>query len=232
MENFKRYLPQIRVTNFGKEGQTKIFNSKVLVVGCGALGSPVAMYLAGAGIGKIVIADFDTIDISNLHRQVFYSEKEAGSLKAESIKRKITELNSQIDVEIWCKLITERTLRSSQEQFDIIVDAADNPATTYLLESYCKETDIPLISAGVSGWEAQVFTFIPGSFSYSDIFPAPDETEDILPCSIEGIMGATSAFAASLQTAEVIKIILGLNDKKSRLVIGNLLSGEFKVISC
>lgn len=222
-----RYIAQERMREIGKEGQEKLSRSRVLVVGCGALGSPIAMYLAGAGVGSLIIADFDTIDTSNLHRQVFYFEKERGESKAESLKQRISALNSEVQVETVRKLVTRSVLEAiAVNQIDAIIDAADNPATTYLLDSWCKEHDIPFSTAGITGWNAQIFTFIPGSFSFADIFPQPNGDEAILPCSMAGIAGPVAAFAASLQSVEILKILTGNAGGVSRLYAANLLKGD------
>lgn len=233
MMNDYRYAPQIRVEEFDKEGQERIARARVLIVGCGALGSPSAMYLAGAGIGSLVIADFDTIDISNLHRQVFYSEEDVGKSKSAILAEHVRSLNSNVRIERWNKLVTKKMLEKefAIEPFDAIIDAADNPSTTYMLDDFCQTKGIPLSSAGVTGWKAQVFTSIPGSYTYREIFPEPEENCGLLPCSISGIMGPTAALAASLQTAEIIKMLLGLSGESSRLVMADLLTGNFTEIS-
>ena len=219
-----RYLPQIRLEEIGKDGQNKLSNSSVLIIGCGALGSPVAMYLAGAGVGRLVLADFDTIDPSNLHRQIFYNENEVGDLKALCLKKRISQLNSDIKVDIVTKFVTAKILAEIASQIDVIVDAADNPSTTYMLDKYCKEKAIPLSIAGVSAWNAQIFTYIPGSFTYSDIFTPPVNDEGLLPCSVSGIIGPVAGIAASFQALEVIKILTGNSVKKSRLISADFLN--------
>lgn len=228
----KRYMPQIRISEIGQDGQKRLRESHVLIVGCGALGSPVSMLLAGAGIGSITIADFDLIEISNLHRQVFYKEVNAGFPKVDILLDQMKELNSEISIYKIQNLITSKFLQNNTVKYDLIVDAADNPATTYLLSDFCVERAIPLLTAGVIGWEAQIFTFIPGSASYSDIFGAPKNDSGILPCSIEGILGPTSMFAASIQASEAIKILLGLSIKGSQLITADLFNSKFNVIPC
>ena len=226
-----RYLPQIRLQEIGKSGQERLGTSRVLIIGCGALGSPIAMYLAGAGIGNLTVADFDNVELSNLHRQVFYYESETGKPKAELLSSKINALNSEIEIEFINKIVTRRLLEQLTIKPDIIVDAADNPATTYLLDNFCYENAIPLVIGGVSGWNAQVFTYIPGSYRYSDIFSAPSGNTGVLPCSLTGIVGPSANFAASIQSAQVIKLLLDKAGKDSSLITANLLSGSFNLIS-
>lgn len=228
-----RYSAQERLPEFGKGSHELLVAARVLIVGCGALGSPVAMYLAGAGVGRIAVADFDTVDLSNLHRQVFYSEGDVGKSKVQILRRRMEALNSEIEVEALEKLMTPKTLEEFLYFYTdctAVVDAADNPATTYMLDSFCRCRSIPFVTAGVSGWNAQVFIAMPGSLGYSDIFPRPEEEGGILPCSIAGIAGPVSAFAASLQAAEVLKIIVGKGPQTSRLLTANLLSGKVETV--
>lgn len=222
-----RYLPQIRLKDIGRSGQEKLACAKVLIVGCGALGSPVAMYLAGAGVGNITIADFDNIEFSNLHRQVFFSEETSGLPKVDILKEKILGLNSSVTVNAINSLVTSNLI-VTLGRFDVIVDAADNPATTYMLDEFAKKNAIPMVTAGVSGWEAQIFMYIPGSLAYSDIFHRPKDDAGLLPCSVAGIVGATSAYAASVQCACTLRIILGIAGDNSRLITANLLSDSFE----
>lgn len=227
-----RYLPQKRVEEIGEAGQKKLFSSRVLIVGCGALGSPVAMYLAGAGVGRIIIADFDNVDFSNLHRQVFYKEDEIGLPKYSVLKERMLSLNSNIQVEVIPSLVNRKILNKLEKDIDIIIDAADNPSTTYMLDSFCVKNGINFVTAGVSGWEAQIFSYFPGGTSYSDIFIKPDNENNIMPCSITGIMGPTAGFAASLMAAEAIKTLCDCELKKSRLINANLLSNGFQSFYC
>lgn len=222
-----RYLPQIRLPEVGIEGQEKLKNANVIIVGCGALGSPIAMYLAGAGIGHITLADFDTVDISNLHRQVFYKEDQVGLKKIDILKKNMQDLNQKVKISVIDKLVTAKLLENLDVKFNIFVDAADNPETTYILDKYCVRNQIPFSSAGVSGWKAQIFTYFPGSLAYSDIFSRPQSGSHILPCSLEGILGPVAAYAASLQSIEVIKTILGIGEHSSSLITADLLKGDF-----
>lgn len=228
-----RYMAQMRLGEIGEEGQKRLSDARILIIGCGALGSPVAMYLAGAGVGHITIADFDTVDLSNLHRQVFYKEHEVGSKKVDCLKKNMITLNSQISVEIWDKLVTRKLLEDAGGRFNFIVDGADNPSTTYMLDAYCSKYHIPLSIAGISEWTAQIFFYSPGSITYGEIFTQPNDNSGILPCSIAGIAGPIAAFAASIQAADVIKYLAGITTSEpSRLITANLLSNKIDIIRC
>ena len=229
-DSLSRYIPQFRLEEIQKDGQIKLVNSRILIVGCGALGSSIAMYLAGAGIGNIVIADYDTIEISNLHRQVFYSENEVGQFKVDCLKEKMLALNSEVNIDAVKSLITRKFL-DSDSRFDLIVDAADNPATTYMLNDFCSHHSIPFSTAGVSEWKAQVFTYLPGSFSFKDIFPSPDsETSISLPCQLVGIIGPIASFAASIQSINIIQVLVGAAGNSSSLIYADFRSGIIKKI--
>lgn len=222
-----RYISQIRLPEIGADGQKLLSSSSVLIVGCGALGSPLAASLAGAGIGRLVIADFDTVEISNLHRQLYYDEVHAGKKKVEVLAERLRSLNSDIEIIPVDALVSHRLLDSLDIVFDVIADCADNPASTYLLQDFCSKKGLPLSTAGVSGWNAQIFTYIPGSTGYSEIFPKPDDSEGILPCSIAGIIGPTAQLAASIQASEIIKLLLKIGNKKSQLITVDLLNSSF-----
>ena len=229
----KRYIPQVRLPEIGENGQKKLRDSQVLIVGCGALGSPAALYLAGSGVGTITIADFDTIELTNLHRQVFYREKEVGEKKAECLKERILSLNSEVGVEVYNQIVTRKWLEANGRRFTLIIDAADNPATTYMLDEFCSTEGIAFSTAGVSEWRAQVFFYYPGSANYSDIFPKPSEEQGILPCSLAGIVGPVAAFAASLQAVDVIKYLTGsFPEKQSHLINADLLNTKIDIIQC
>lgn len=228
MDSFERYISQTRLPEIGKSGQEKLLKSSVLIVGCGALGSPLAVYLAAAGAGKLVLADFDTVEMSNLHRQIFYTEEEIGKLKVECLSNRIKALNSEVEIETLQKFITPRILPSLSSEFDLIADAADNPATTFMLDTFCEAHGIPFSTAGVSEWKAQIFTYIPGSYSYGDIFSAPSENSEILPCSIAGIIGPVAGMAASVQAIESIKVLTGNAGENSRLLSIDFLTGNIQ----
>lgn len=230
MLSFKRYIAQTRLTEIGEEGQKRLSEAKVLIVGCGALGSPVAMYLAGAGVGNLLVADFDTVDISNLHRQVFYCEHDVGKCKSSILSSNIRALNSEVKVKEFKGLVTPTYLETIKNEIDIIADCADNPATTYSLQTFCKTNDIPLVIAGVTGWNVQIFSYFPGSTSFDEIFPQPDENSGMLPCSITGITGPTAALGASVQASEIIKRITGHAAAESFLFIADLLRLQFDVV--
>ncbi|MDE6811084.1 MAG: HesA/MoeB/ThiF family protein, partial [Muribaculaceae bacterium] len=149
-----RYLRNINV--IGEEGQTCLHSSSVMIVGCGALGGQVAMLLAGAGIGRIGIADFDVIEISNLQRQLFFSESSSGQLKAQVLAKRMNDLNSDINVEIYPEKISEKNAENIFRNYNVIIDATDKPGPKYLIAGISQKLRLPCIIGGVEGWKGQV----------------------------------------------------------------------------
>lgn len=223
-----RFIVQKRLPEIGNDGQNKLQNAKVLIVGCGALGSPVAVYLAAAGIGTIALADFDTVDISNLHRQVFYTLDSCGKKKVDELARVIAALNPEVRLITYDTLVNQAFLTSVIRNFDFIVDAADNPQTTYTIDRVCAAEGVGYVTAGISGWEAQIFTYCKGGPTFRSIFPPPDQSEGIMPCAVAGVLGPLAGMVASIQASETIKSILGLEGTLDQAVLTiDLLSDNF-----
>ncbi|MCM1291676.1 MAG: HesA/MoeB/ThiF family protein [Prevotella sp.] len=225
-----RYSRQVKVDGIGQTGQEKISNSGVAVIGCGALGSLTAMYLAGAGIKKLVIADFDTIDVSNLHRQLFFSSDEAGMPKSDILKSRIRNLNPKVKVEVIPKLVSHKEAERIADIVDVMIDGSDNPATKYMLEKVCTLKKKPLIIAGVSGFRGQVMTILPGSTKFSEIFPEGIDG-GITPCSIDGVVGPAAGVAASIMAAEAIKLFTNTGTPLSdKILTFDLSKGNFRTL--
>lgn len=223
-----RYSSQLNLPEIGVDGQRRLAESSVLIVGCGALGSVAAMYLAGAGVGNLILFDFDTIDESNLHRQPFFSSDETGMYKADILQKKIQALNPSVNVVIRKEMFCRRILSSLPDRIDFVIDGADNPGTTYMIESFCKERNIAFSTAGVGGWSGQILTCVPGSICFEDLFPRPVGNSGVLPCSIGGIAGPLPGIMACLQASETIKYIVnGGRLLTNRLLSIDLLNGKF-----
>ncbi len=227
----RRFAPNISLDDFGIEAQQKLLDSSVLVIGAGALGATAAMYLAASGIGSMTIVDFDTVDISNLQRQVFYSECEAGKPKVELIAKSLSSLFGELKISTYKDFFNKRNASVMTEGVDLIIDAADNPATTYLIEETAEKQNLPYITAGVTGWKAQIFTHAPGGIHFSEIFPQPADSRNPLPCSIAGVFGPLTGMVASLEASEAIKILIGKGETlNNQLLTVNLFSNEFNSI--
>ena len=215
-ESRLRYARQIAISQIGTEGQEKLLNSRVLIIGCGALGSMIAMQLAGAGIGFIGIADYDNIDISNLQRQFFFNTNEVGESKAKVLAERIKEFNPEIKLNVFHSFINKKLAEEIFEEYDIIIDASDNPDTKRMTGNIAKIKNKPCCIGGVKDFAGQVMTFLPSDPRFEEYF-GESADNNFLPCSLAGVIGPAATFCASVQSAEAIKFLTGT---------GNLLSGK------
>lgn len=212
-----RYDRHISLPQVGLEGQKKLNSSSVLCIGAGGLGSPVLMYLAAAGVGKIGIIDFDVVDLSNLQRQIIHSEDELGSKKIDSAKKRLLDLNSEIEIVTFDDMLTPENAISILENWDVIIDGTDNLPTRYLVDDATRILQKPWVYGSIYRFEGQVSVFnFNGGPCYRDLFPNPPEPNMVPSCSEGGVLGILPGVIGSLQATEAIKIILG---------IGNTLSG-------
>lgn len=217
-----RYDRQMILPEIGEEGQKKLLNAKVLIVGVGGLGSPIALYLAGAGVGCIGLLDDDVVSISNLQRQVLYSEKELGKSKAVCAAERLSALNSEIKVQSYSTRLTEDNAFDIIGEYDMVVDGCDNFATRYLINDICIQQEKPYIYGAICGFEGQVSVFNFGNRkkSYRDLYPDEEEMKR-MPPPPKGVMGITPAVVGSIEATEVLKVIGGF---------GNVLAGELWTI--
>lgn len=207
-----RYARNKALPEIGDSGQNAISDGRVLVVGAGALGSVCAMYLAGAGVGEIGVADFDTVDISNLQRQVAYTEDDAGLPKAEVLCRRLQQLNSQIHVSAHRCLVSSRNLAELLENYDVVADCTDNPASKHFLATAVPALGKMCVTAGIDGFVVQVATTAPGATTFADIFgvePPSESCGTMVPCAQAGVFGPAAGMAATAQAAEALKILSG-----------------------
>ena len=222
MVDINRYARHISLPQIGLKGQKSISNSNVLVIGAGGLGSPVILYLAAAGVGRIGIIDFDNVDISNLQRQVIHSNSAVGQNKAESAKERIEQLNPEVDVRIWKHRLTpENAMEIFQDGWDIVVDGTDNLPTRYLIDDLCSIIDLPWVYGSIYRFEGQVSVFnFNGGPSYRDLFLEPPPSESVPSCADGGVLGVLPGVIGSIQATEAIKMITG---------VGQLLSGKLLI---
>lgn len=204
-----RYSRLTSIEAFGLDGLSHLRAGKALIIGCGALGSVCAMYLAASGIGKLAIADFDTVDLSNLQRQVFFSEPEIGKPKGQLLKKKLQELNSSIEIELYPFIITEAKAEEIFTEYDFIIDATDNPASKMMVDRVCARLSKPCCIGGVKGFSGQIMSWAPGHLRYSEVFPEVSCESGLLPCSISGVVGPLPGIIASMQALEAIKHLSG-----------------------
>ncbi|MGB2078925.1 MAG: HesA/MoeB/ThiF family protein, partial [Vibrio sp.] len=208
-QEFKRYQRQIMVPEVGESGQEELLKAKVLVVGCGGLGSSVALYLAGAGIGQIVLADGDTVDSSNLQRQVIYREGDLGSNKAQASAAQIKALNPMIKVRAVNRFIESEQLKLEVMMSDLVLDCTDNFPTRQAVNRACVETKTPLISGSAIGWVGQLMSFDFRQSStpcYRCAVPQEDNSAG-LKCSESGVIGPVVGTLGNMQAMEAIKYL-------------------------
>lgn len=226
-----RYSRQIAIPEIGKEGQLKLSKAKVLIIGCGALGSMAAMQLAGAGIGTIGIADFDNVDISNLQRQFFFSSADSGKSKVDILAHSMKSLNNDINIISYKEMITSSKAIIYFPDYDFIVDATDNPDSKKMTGDISAQYGKPCSIAGVKEFSGQVMTLLPHTSRLEDFFGIAG-ADGFLPCSLGGVIGPAAALAASLQACEVIKFFAEAGVLLSgKLFLFNLLNNSFRTFS-
>ena len=227
-----RYARHLLLPQVGEVGQKKIKSSSVLVVGAGGLGSPVLLYLAAAGIGRIGIIDDDKVDITNLQRQIIHSTSSVGELKVESAKRRINQINPEIVIEIFDERLNIENAEKIIDKFDIVVDGTDNFSTRYTISDCCEILDKPWVFGSIHRFEGQVSVFnLNGSPNYRDLFPKPPPLELAPNCAEAGVLGILPGIIGSIQASEAIKLILDIGDPLSgKLFLFNALSMSSRVL--
>jgi molybdopterin/thiamine biosynthesis adenylyltransferase len=211
-DQIERYSRQIILKDIGGIGQAKLLDSTVFILGAGGLGSPAALYLAAAGVGRLIIADSDQVELSNLQRQILHTTKGVGEAKVLSAKKALHDINPDIEVVTISQRVTQDNVASTLDGCDLVLDGCDNFATRYLLNEACLKQKKRLVSAAVLGFEGQIATFAhgvdPKAPCYMCLFPKPPEFAPT--CSSAGVLGAVVGTVGTLQAAEAIKLLLGV----------------------
>ena len=210
-----RYSRQIILKKIGVAGQKRLLKSSVLIIGAGGLGSPIAIYLAALGIGKIGIVDKDNVEISNLSRQIIFTTSDIKKNKSSVAVNKLRKINPGLHLQSFNKNLTMKNINQVAKNFDLIVDGSDNFRTRFLINDYCLENQKILVSGAISKFEGQVYTF---NFSKKKspclrcFIPQMPENPDVDNCEFEGGLGTLGGIIGSIQANEVIKEILGIGD--------------------
>ncbi len=216
----ERYSRHTLLPEVGVEGQIKLLNAKVLLLGAGGLGSPTALYLAAAGIGTLGIVDDDVVDESNLQRQVIHTTDRVGTPKTESAKVSINNLNPDVEVIEHRTRLDAGNILDIIRDYDIVVDGADNFPTRYLLNDASVRLKIPVVSASILAFEGQISTFIPFEGPcYRCLYPTPPPAELAPSCGAAGVLGVMAGVMGLLQANEVIKLVAGIGEP----LVGRLL---------
>lgn len=220
-------LPEI-----GEEGQKRLMNSSALIVGAGGLGCPVCLYLAGAGIGHLGIADADTVSESNLHRQLLYGYGDLGMPKVEAARRRLEDISPETVFTPYRRGLTADNAADIISQYDLVVDCCDNYATRYLISDTCRSLHKPWVFGSIQGFQGMASTFLPGSTTaYDDLYPDRDELAARKPAS-GGVIGPTPGVIGSIEAAEALRILTGGSPAlSSKLLTINLLSMDFQLLN-
>ena len=217
-------LPEI-----GIEGQERLLNARVLLIGLGGLGSPVALYLAAAGIGHLTLVDFDSVDLSNLQRQIIHNFNSIGKAKVKSAKKRLGKLNPDCRVDTINELLNEESLQEQISLHDIIIDATDNFATRFLINRFCVKEQKPLVSGAAIRWEGQITTFSNAADSacYNCLYGVDGEEDE--SCTENSVLAPVVGIIGSMQATEVIKLITGAGRTlQGRLLILDALQMEWR----
>jgi adenylyltransferase/sulfurtransferase len=236
IDEISRYSRHLLIPDVGLEGQKRLKNSKVLVIGAGGLGSPVLLYLAAAGVGTLGIIDFDVVDASNLQRQVIHGQSDIGRLKSRSAKDSITELNPYVQVQLHNERLEAANAIEIIFGYDLIVDGTDNFSTRYLVNDACVLAGKPYVWGSIFRFEGQASVFwedAPGGrgLNYRDLYPEPPPAEMAPSCAEGGVLGILCASIGAIMATEAIKLLTGLGESLlGRLAVYDALDMTFKFI--
>ena len=231
-EQIQRYSRHIILKDVGGKGQQKLLDGKVLIIGAGGLGAPIALYLAAAGVGTIGIADADVVDITNLQRQVIHFTHDVGKPKVESAAEKMRAINPDVTVNTYQEWVSAANIADLIAGYDFVIDGTDNFAAKFLINDACILGGKPYSHGGILQFDGQTITIRPReSACYRCIFPAPPPKDAIPTCSQAGVIGVLPAVIGSLQATEAIKFLLGKGELlTNRLLTYSALEMKFREI--
>ena len=228
-EQIERYSRHILLADVGVEGQEKIADAKVLIIGTGGLGAPAALYLAAAGVGTIGLVDGDVVDLSNLQRQVIHFTPDVGRPKVLSAKEKIAAINPDVKVITYETRVDASNIAGIIKDYDFVVDGTDNFAAKFLINDACVLGRKPFSHGGILRFDGQTMTYVPGSTCYRCVFTAPPPKGAVPTCSQAGILGAVAGMLGTIQAAEVLRFLIGKGDLLvNRLLIFDALNMNFR----
>ncbi|MGD0843814.1 MAG: molybdopterin-synthase adenylyltransferase MoeB [Geobacteraceae bacterium] len=231
-EQIERYSRHIILKEVGGKGQQKLLGGKVMIIGAGGLGSPIALYLAAAGVGTIGIADADLVELSNLQRQIAHQTKDIGVPKVLSAREKMEAMNPDVRVNTYHEWISAANILNIIEKYDFVIDGTDNFAAKFLINDACVLAGKPYSHGGILHFVGQTLTFIPGqSACYRCIFPTPPPKDAIPTCSQAGVLGVLPGVIGMIQATEALKYLLGMGELlASRLLIYDALAMTFRTV--
>lgn len=209
-EQIERYSRHILLKQIGGKGQRKILESSVLLIGAGGLGSPIALYLAAAGVGTLGIVDFDNVDLSNLQRQPLHHTADVGKPKVASAAQTIAKLNHDVKVVPYTTRLSSENIMDIILNYDVIIDGSDNFPTRYLVNDACVFMRKPLVHGSIFLFEGQITDFMPGKGCYRCLYPTPPPPGAVPSCQEVGVLGVLPGVVGLIQATEALKIILGI----------------------
>jgi len=227
----ERYSRHIIMPQVGSNGQRKLMNSKVLIIGAGGLGSPISIYLALAGVGTIGIVDFDVVDLSNLQRQILHQNDDIGRRKVVSAENTLKSYNPEVTVIPHEQPLTSENAMAITADYDIIINGADNFPARYLVNDAAYLNNKPLVDGSILLFDGQATVFIPGKGCYRCLFPEPPPPGEVPSCAEAGVLGMLPGLVGSIQAAETVKLILDAgNSLAGRLLLVDALDMEFRTV--
>jgi sulfur-carrier protein adenylyltransferase/sulfurtransferase len=232
-EQVARYARHLILPEVGGAGQRKLLNSSVLLLGAGGLGSPAAMYLAAAGVGRIGMVDFDVVDASNLQRQILHGHDDIGRSKADSAADTLHNLNPDVQVDAIKEHVNSENALQIFKPYDVIIDGTDNFPVRYLVNDACQFMGKPLVYGSIYQFEGQATVFMPGQETpcYRCLFPSPPPPGTVPSCAEGGVFGVLPGVIGSIQATEAIKLITGEGDTlEGRLLLYDALHMEFQEV--
>ena len=230
-EQVKRYSRHIIMGDVGSKGQRTLMGSKALIIGAGGLGSPSAIYLALAGVGTVGIVDFDVVELSNLQRQVLHHPADVGRPKVQSAIDNIKSYNPDVNVVVHETRLESDNAMEIIDQYDLVINGADNFATRYLVNDACYLQNKPLVDGSILIFDGQATVFLPGEGCYRCLFPSPPPPGMVPNCAEAGVLGALTGLVGSIQATEALKYFLGIGESlSSRLLLVDALSMTFREV--
>ncbi|MDR3252019.1 MAG: HesA/MoeB/ThiF family protein [Tannerella sp.] len=231
-EQIERYSRHILLQDIGVEGQEKISQGRVLVIGAGGLGAPILLYLAAAGVGTIGIIDGDVVDLSNLQRQVIHFTPDVGKPKVESAKEKIDLINPEVNVITYHTLFSSDNALEIIRDYDFIIDGTDNFPVKFLINDACVFAGKPFSHGGILRFDGQTITHLPGTACYRCVFNAPPPPNAVPTCSQAGVLGAIAGMLGTIQAAEALKYLTGVGELlTNRLLTFNAKTMQFRTVN-
>ena len=228
-----RYSRHLIIPEIGVEGQEKLVQAKVLLVGAGGLGSPLGLYLAAAGVGRLGIVDFDTVDFTNLQRQIIHRTEDVGRLKVESAKERINQINPDVQVTTYSTRLTRENILDILKDYDLVIDGTDNFQTRYLVNDACVFQKKPNVYGSIFRFEGQATVFYPFKGPcYRCLFPEPPPPGMVPSCAEGGVLGVLPGIIGTIQATEGIKLITGQGEPLiGRLLLFNALKMQFRSVA-